>query len=132
MYCKNCGSEINENADFCINCGVFVKKQPVKFKKKNTENNGKSIASMILGVCVIFFALCSFDIEVDILGLTSFRKIGLIMNQISLQVVLATLSLIFGLMEIKIKRNGYNISGIILSLITFCLSAILFLFIIVQ
>ncbi|MCR5594043.1 MAG: zinc ribbon domain-containing protein [Saccharofermentans sp.] len=24
MYCKNCGKEINENADICIHCGVFT------------------------------------------------------------------------------------------------------------
>jgi len=26
MYCKNCGKELNENADVCLNCGTLVNK----------------------------------------------------------------------------------------------------------
>ena len=25
MYCQNCGRELNDNADVCLNCGKFVK-----------------------------------------------------------------------------------------------------------
>lgn len=26
MFCKNCGSEINDNADVCIHCGISTQK----------------------------------------------------------------------------------------------------------
>ena len=26
MFCENCGKEIDDNADVCVNCGCFVKK----------------------------------------------------------------------------------------------------------
>lgn len=26
MYCKNCGKQLNDNADLCTNCGVFTDK----------------------------------------------------------------------------------------------------------
>lgn len=27
MFCKNCGKEIDDNADVCVNCGKVVKEQ---------------------------------------------------------------------------------------------------------
>jgi len=132
MYCSNCGNQLNENADFCVKCGVIVKGGQVRNNRKTKNENAKSVASMILGICAIFFALISFDIEINFSELNEFRKIGFILSEMALQIILAILSLIFGLIERKNNKNGYNLSGIILSLVTFCLSAILFLFIIAQ
>lgn len=132
MYCSNCGKELNENADFCVNCGVMVKRKTNVINNKNKTEKDKSIVSMALGVFALFFALFSFDIEINFVDLSLFRKIGFMLSEMALQIILAILSLIFGLIERKNNKNGYNLSGIILSLITFCLSTILFLFIVAQ
>lgn len=34
MFCKNCGSEIADNAAVCVNCGVAVETEPVASDKK--------------------------------------------------------------------------------------------------
>ena len=33
MYCKNCGNKINENQEFCTECGLKVQKSVVKIRK---------------------------------------------------------------------------------------------------
>jgi len=132
MYCSNCGNQMNENADFCVKCGVMVKNKTIIIKEKKQSVKDKSIISMVLGITALFFALISFDIEINLIDLTLFKKVGFILSEMALQIILAILSLIFGLVERKNNKNGYNLSGIILSLITFCLSAILFLFIVAQ
>ena len=37
-FCSNCGKELNENQDVCLNCGVSV-------KKMNNNNNNKIVIS---------------------------------------------------------------------------------------
>ena len=32
MFCHNCGSKLSNNAEFCANCGVAVKKSGTKNK----------------------------------------------------------------------------------------------------
>lgn len=33
MYCRNCGAEINDNADVCVKCGMAVTKSIEKSEK---------------------------------------------------------------------------------------------------
>ena len=46
MYCKNCGSQIDDKAVVCVNCGVEV-------KKAQTETKTNTIA--IVGFVLSFF-----------------------------------------------------------------------------
>lgn len=48
-YCTNCGKKLEENSEFCVECGTKVDGALVKPKKKTS---GCSIASMVLGICV--------------------------------------------------------------------------------
>lgn len=36
MFCKNCGSEIDEKAEICPKCGVRVKPVPISTEKKSS------------------------------------------------------------------------------------------------
>lgn len=36
MFCKNCGSEIDEKAEICPKCGVRVKPVPINTEKKSS------------------------------------------------------------------------------------------------
>ena len=55
-YCTNCGKELQENQDVCLNCGVAVK------KINNTTNpGGKSkIAAGLLGIFLGVFGVHNF------------------------------------------------------------------------
>lgn len=55
-YCTNCGKEINENQDVCLNCGVNIKRQ-----SNNTNNGAKSkIAAGLLGIFLGAYGVHNF------------------------------------------------------------------------
>ena len=65
-FCSNCGKELNENADICLNCGVLVNKESSKVViNKNTNNNNKkglptwAIVLIIIG-CIVLVPLFIF------------------------------------------------------------------------
>lgn len=65
-FCSNCGKELNDNADICLNCGVLVNKQ--ESKTNNNVNIGKkkglpvwAIVLIVLG-CVVVIPLIIFII----------------------------------------------------------------------
>jgi len=42
-FCSNCGKEVNENADICLNCGVLVNKVNSKTNVNNVSNKKKGL-----------------------------------------------------------------------------------------
>lgn len=65
MYCKNCGKEIDNKAEICVECGVSIPK---------TGNVGtvKITGSRTVGIFCIVWGLLMF-----ILGSNAFGDIGL-------------------------------------------------------
>lgn len=58
MFCRNCGQEINDNADVCLKCGSIVNKDAVlKQAQKNETNDSGSAGWSFLG---FFFPLIAF------------------------------------------------------------------------
>ena len=107
MYCTKCGNKLNNNDNFCNNCGekrvelenVNVNNNVVN---KNNSSNGMKIASIILGSISIggslLFVFAPFCFILSIIGL------------------------ILGICALK---KGKNVSGILLSSIGFVLSIIM-------
>ena len=55
-FCSNCGKELQENQDVCLNCGVSVKKN-----NQSNNSNGKSkIAAGLLGILLGAFGVHNF------------------------------------------------------------------------
>ncbi|MCK9471386.1 MAG: zinc ribbon domain-containing protein [Bacilli bacterium] len=57
-FCTNCGNELNENADVCLNCGSLVKKaEPIimnnPYQQPMQNNKGKGLAT----ISVVFGSL---------------------------------------------------------------------------
>lgn len=62
-FCSNCGKELNDNADICLNCGVLINKEESKINSNKNINNSKkkglptwAIVLIVLG-CVILIPL---------------------------------------------------------------------------
>ncbi len=62
-FCSNCGKELNDNADICLNCGVLINKEKSKINSNKNINNSKkkglptwAIVLIVLG-CVILIPL---------------------------------------------------------------------------
>lgn len=62
-YCVNCGNEVNENAAFCLSCGVsLTNNQENNNKISNNPGKGLSIAGLILGIISLIIAIIIFFI----------------------------------------------------------------------
>ena len=80
-FCANCGSEINENADICLKCGVLINKDNMNVNSVETYNQnivvktkvpgkGLSVAGMVLGIIAAVWVLIKLfqigNIEADL------------------------------------------------------------------
>ena len=98
-FCSNCGKELQENQDVCLNCGVSVKKI-----NNNTNPNGKSkIAAGILGILLGTLGVHNFY-----LGYTGKAIAQLLISVLSC-FTLSFVSAIWGLIEgIMILTGSIN------------------------
>ena len=53
MYCRNCGSEISDNAFVCLKCGVKVKDDPTVITPINAGGSGAASSSSSANVTII-------------------------------------------------------------------------------
>lgn len=59
-YCINCGKELKENADICLNCGKIVNIEETQVKTKTNPNAKSKIVAGILGICLGYFGVHNF------------------------------------------------------------------------
>ncbi len=84
-YCSNCGKELKEGADVCLNCGKVINKRITK-----TENKGAK-SKIAAGILALFFG--AFGVHNFYLGYT-----GKAVTQLILTIVgYITLILIIGI-----------------------------------
>lgn len=126
MYCSNCGKKVDEKAVICVNCGCEL--------KKRSNGNGKGIASMILGIIGLFYALCAFASLVDIGDALDYQtfayQFGFAIGIILIQGVFSIIAFSLAMVERKSKKTGFNTAGFWLSLVTFVIMAIQFIVVI--
>lgn len=130
MFCSNCGKEVNENAVICLNCGAAIKNS-----KNASGKKGKGIASMVLGIIGIFFAICALAaIEEEASYYLNFysnaEKFGFAIGYILIQSIFAIVGISLACSERKDNKNGFNTSGLWLAIATFALIAITFIMVI--
>lgn len=106
MYCPNCGSSINQNAEICINCGVNV----LKFGNQTTATKNDTS-----NICVNLLSLCCFPL----LGIIMFfvwkekqpkaAKSALIFGLIGLviSIIFAIISFVLGIATTIIEDSYY-------------------------
>ncbi len=129
MYCSNCGNKIDEKAVICIHCGCAVPKANTK-----TSTHGKGIASMVLGIIGMFWALAAFsnlaDLDYLIYEESSSYITGYAIGTILIQSVFAIIAICLACSERKNAKNGFNTAGLWLSIAIFAIAAIQFISII--
>lgn len=127
MYCRNCGKELNENADYCTNCGVATTKGNsycsacgaetnenadvcvkcgANLSKQKKEPKSK-IAAGLLGVFLGVFGIHRFY-----LGYTTIGVIQLV------------LSVVLGIFTCGISTAAISIWGFIEGILIICGSVI--------
>lgn len=99
-YCANCGKELNDEQDICLNCGVKVNKGA----SVNADPNAKSkIAAGLLGILLGAFGVHNFY-----LGNTG-KAVGKLLITVLSCGILSPISGIWGLVEgIMILTGSIN------------------------
>ncbi len=113
-YCQNCGKPINGN--FCQNCGNQANGSP---------KSGKAVASLVLGIIAVIWAL---------MEIASFEDVGKIIEERSFAYLfgafigLNILSLPCGLtgllLGLKSTKDGKGKAGLIMSIIALAVSLV--------
>lgn len=127
-YCTNCGNKLNEEADVCLKCGKYIKKEIIK---KKTSNNAKtkeilSILSMIFGIIsflVIFIlALALEEVRSELFYEAYAVRFFVSIIYTMFSFVPAIPSLILAIISIKSEKNVYGTIGLITSLLSITFS----------
>lgn len=70
-FCRNCGKELNEVQNVCLNCGVTIKNIP----QRNEKNDKKAIVGFILGlISIVAWFIPLFGYPVSICGIVFSAK----------------------------------------------------------
>lgn len=141
-YCSNCGSELKENADVCLGCGRLINRQnyyninnqdynyfPNNYYKPKVPGKGMSIAGMILGIVAVFWAFMSLISIEEVNNSISYyydasEIIGYIIGYTLFSLTPSIVGLCLSICGYKKQKNGLNITGIILNIITLAIVVI--------
>ncbi len=133
-YCGNCGAELKEGADICLKCGKMVTENKVVTKKY--PGKGLSIASLVLGIISSSWALLMLlslgqaveEIIVDYYyNETLVFFIAFYIGYTLFSLAPGILSLIFGIKGNKKAKSGMSTAGLVLSIISLSICALVFL-----
>lgn len=115
MYCCHCGKKVDQQAVICPHCGCELKKR----------GNGLGIASMVLGIIGLCYALGAF-FNITSLGSyldyqTFAYQFGFAIGYVLVQSVLSIIALCLSLAERSRRKTGFNTAGFWLALLAlFC------------
>ena len=136
-FCSNCGKELKEGSDVCLNCGVML-----NGKNNKIPGNGVSIAGMILGIISAFWAfmqiLSSGNIEYSLMNLPrsyiyetsiSFVLITFGLGYTLFSLIPSLVGLPLSITGFSKQKSGKNIAGIILNSVALIVSIIMFIYI---
>ena len=125
-FCSNCGKELKENADICLNCGVLINKDN-KVTKVKTPGLGLSIAGMVLGILSILITIGSISeiFEYDYY----YNSVEMVTDMVVFLAISIT-GVALSSVGFTKNKNGFNISGIILNSIPVLVNLIILIYII--
>ena len=92
-YCSNCGKELKDGADICLQCGKIINDKSIKNTGYKDPNAKSKVAAGILGILLGCFGVHNFY-----LGYTS-RGIAQVLISVLSCFILSPISAIWGLIE---------------------------------
>ena len=111
-FCKNCGKELNEEQNVCLNCGVSI--TPTAQPNNKTDKN--AIVGFILGLCSIVawfiplfgYPVCICGIVFSAKGLKSTTNKGKAITGLVLSIVFLVFTLFNSLAGVLMSAEIYN------------------------
>ena len=125
-FCSNCGKELKENADICLNCGVFVN-QNSKLNKVKVPGKGLSIAGMILGIFAILMAMGNIS---ELFEYNYYYSSIEIIADMIMYFAVSITGVVLSIVGFTKNKNGFNISGITLNSIAILVNIVILIYII--
>lgn len=112
-FCRNCGKELKENADVCLNCGVSTQANAINNTINKTDRN--TLIGFILGFCSIvawFIPLFGYPVTIcgivfSAKGLNSTTNKGKAITGLVLSIVFLIFTLINSILGALIGLNYY-------------------------
>ncbi len=104
MFCKNCGKQIDDNAAICIYCGVATEKGTDR-EDEEKKINAFGITGFVIGLISLWLGI--YFCIASIIGLV-FSAIGMVKMK-------------------KCKLNGFAIAGLVLSIVSLVIWAIVWI-----
>lgn len=125
-FCSNCGKELKENADICLNCGVMVNKN-TNLNKVKVPGKGLSIAGMILGIFAILVAIGSIS---ELFEYDYYYSNAEMIADMVMYFAVSITGVILSIVGFNKNKNGFNISGITLNSIAILVNIVILIYII--
>jgi Predicted membrane protein len=131
-FCSNCGKKVDELAVICVNCGVPIANISATLDTQVKEKKGKGIASMILGIVSVVYAIMAFSAmgEFEVMIAAEGYSVAVAVGAVLIQMSTGIVGLCLGVSERKKKKNGFNGSGFWLSIIGIAISTIQFIMVV--
>ena len=128
-FCSNCGKELKEGADICLNCGVLLNKVNTNHKVK-VPGRGSAIAGMVLGIVAVVWAFIALlaleDLPYNLKYYYSFSQyVGYAIGYTLFSFAPSIVGLCLSVSSIKKKKCGKNTAGLVLNLIALLVSVLL-------
>ena len=144
-YCSNCGKELKEGADICLNCGVFVNKNEnisMNKQKNKIPGNGVSIAGMVLGIIAAVWtflditslggipsSLSDFSYNTNYYVSSAYLYFWFGIGYTLFSLVPSIVGLPLSIVGLKKHKSAKNISGLVLNIIALIISIIIMIYI---
>ena len=128
MYCNKCAVKVNEEDEYCFNCGNKLKQESIVKEVEVDVNNSKRVTVFdVFAILGFIFSIISLVLSiflgiVDILGIDyALNDLFIISANLSLNVDinLPVLEIVFSSIGLKSKNHkGKAVAGIILSILS--------------
>lgn len=131
-YCRNCGTEIDAAARFCMACGTNtlidqqapVIQQPVVYVKPKVPGRGFGISAMVVSIVGLVYAFSALSATLEMVGQFGnyrFFDVDMVIGMLIAYLMIASLSIMAIPFALTARKRGYinnvSTSGLVMGVL---------------
>ena len=125
MFCKNCGSNISDEAVFCPNCGAQAGEVKAPVEDSPSDNGVKKQSSNVVGL--VGFILAMVSVLFWIIGLLASSILFLVSLMLGIAAIVCSAIGMKNSAESSGRYRGLSIGGLVVGIVVVAISVILFI-----